>query len=50
MPVAVDITGGQIQKRTDLRIFMRGIFTIDDNVSVLVEFECHLRTDIAPSS
>ena len=48
MPPCLDIAGKQIQERTDRRIFMLGVGTTDDDLSVLVEFECHLGTDIDP--
>ena len=37
-----------IQERTDRRIFMLGVGAADDDLSVLVEFECHLGADIDP--
>ena len=48
MPTGPDIAGKQIQERTDRRIFMFGVGAADDDLSVIVKFECHLGADIDP--
>ena len=50
MPAGPEIAGEQIQERNDRRIFMFGVGTVHDNLSIFTEFKRHLGADFDPSA